>query len=281
VVTDANGDGVADQPAVAVPATVRLLAPGNAARTLTVAADGTFEARGLTPGEATVQLAGLPLGAAAVGDAEQNVRLIAGQVAEVEFLVRPAAVTAPSFASSAARVRGIELDAERVPPGSAPWVRVTVSGSPERVVVRTDATEVVLRHEADAWVGRIPVPDGATTGVLAFTVAAQSSDTDVTRKGQVLVDPQAPAFEPESPSAVRGGDSVELTVTVYDAATEVRFEPPFGDVRPASETAPGSWTATLLVPTGTPEGVYEVPFTIERGSRGTLTGRVRLRILAP
>lgn len=281
VVTDANGDGVADQPTVAVPATVRLLAPGLAARTLTVAADGTFEARGLTPGQATVQLAGLPLGAVAVGDAEHNVRLVAGKVAEVEFLVRPAALTAPSFSSSAPRVRRIELDADRVPPGTAPWVRVTVSGSAERVVVRTAATEAVLRHEADAWAGRIPVPDTAATGVLPFTVSVQSGDTEATRKGQVLVDPQAPAFQPESPPAVRGGERVGLTVAVYDAATEVRFEPPFGDVGPASETSPGSWTATLHVPTGTPEGVYEVPFTIERGDRGTWTGAVRLRVLAP
>lgn len=279
VLTDTNGDGVPDQPATPIAAAVRLQAAGLPSRVLSVAADGTFEARGLTPGDASVQLTGLPLGAVVVGDRAKHLLLTAGQVAEVEFLVRPAAVTAPSFSSSAMRVRRITVDPDRVPPGTAPWLRVTVSGSPERVVVRTSATEVALRHEGEAWVGRIPVPEDATAGVLPFTVAAQATDPEVTRRGQVLVDPQAPAFEPGSPPAVRGGDSVALTVTVYGAATGVHFDPPFGVVSAAAETEPGSWSATLRVPTGTAEGVYEVPFTIDRGERTSWSGTIRLRVL--
>lgn len=281
VLTDTDGDGVADDPPVPATGTVLLATSSGPERRIAVAANGAFEERGLAPGPVTLQLVGLPPGAAVIGTSRLELTLRPGEVASRTFLVRPALSTAPTFPVSSLRIRRIEPEIERVPPGSSPALRVSVQGDATSVVVVVDGQELPMAVQNDAWFARLPVPSDAPAGTFRFEVIARGGGEEASREARLIVDPAAPVFVVATPGATRAGTSVTLTLTVYEAASAVRFDPPFGPPTEARELEPGRWSAEVPVPAGTADAVYEFPATIERSDGTTLEATVRMRVLGP
>ncbi len=282
VLEDRDGDGRADDPPVGVRA--RLLVTDSQGLRRTVATDetGAFELRGLLPGAVVAALVEVPAGASVVGDDERTLRLAPGVPSEVTFLVRPAEVRVQAFTAQSLRVRSVALEADRVPPGAAPLLRVDAQGEPDTVtVVRADGTEYPLRREGDAWLGRVPVPLEQPAGVLAFTVVVRSGDSEATRRGQLIVDPAAAALLLTSDAPVRSGGALTVRLSAYVDAREVTLAHPFGDDVALGEDEPGRWSGVVTVPAGTPDAVYELAVDVDTADERTLTETLRFRVLDP
>ena len=282
VLEDRAGDGRGDEPAVGVLA--RLLVTDAEGMRRSVVSDdaGAFVVRGLLPGEVRVRLIDVPSGATIVGDDERGLVLAPGIPGEVEFLVRPAVVTVRSFTPQALRIRSVAPEVDRVPAGAAPLVRVEVQGEPEAVTLVTGAgAEVVLARDGDAWFGRVPVPLEQSAGVLDFTVTARTGEAEATRRGQVIVDASARAVQVVSDAPVRSGGVLTVSVSAYLEARGITLAQPFGDDVALAEGAPGRWSATVTVPAGTPDAVYELAIRVESVDGRSLVETLRFRVLAP
>ena len=165
---DADADGIADTPRRGAAARLLLIDAEGLYRSLNTDPQGTFSARGLLPGEVTLQLAQYPIGSVILGEATRKLTVQAGEVSEVTFLLQPARTRARSFGASSLRVRRVSPSAERVPPGAAPLVRVTVQGDAERVSVRTAAGSADLSLKGDVWFGYVDVPLDTPPRCLSF-----------------------------------------------------------------------------------------------------------------
>jgi len=281
VLEDRDGDGVADDPPRGVRARLVLTDAEGLRRVLSTDDDGRFVARGLIPGDVDVALVGLPLGAEVLGDVRRTVRVAAGGSAAVDYLVRPVAAQAQSFAPRALRIRSVVAEVDRVPPGSAPLLRVEVQGDPDAVEVETLGGRTALEFDGESWIGRVEVPSTAQAGVWAYTVVVRAVDAEATRRGQIVVDPAAEAFVVASDAPGRRGADLRVSVTVYFDAAEVRVRPPFGGELALVEVAPGRWAGSLPVPADAADGVVAAPVEVVATDGGTLTGELRFRVLVP
>jgi hypothetical protein len=230
VLEDRDGDGVASVPAAGAGGRLVVTDAGGLRRTVVTDAEGAFEVRGLIPGVVTVALVEVPGGATIVGDDTITLVLQAGVPAEARFLVRPPVVTVQAFTPLALRVRNVEPESERVPPGAAPLIRVGVQGAPETVaLLLPDGVEVALERDGDAWAARLPVPEAHAAGVFAFAVVARSPQGEATRRAQLIVDPRAPFLEITSDAPVRAGGVFGVHVRAFFEASRVTVVHPFGD----------------------------------------------------
>ncbi len=220
--------------------------------------DGTFRLRGLAPGNVVVRLVEVPLGAVVIGATEQTLVLADGELAAVEFVVEPVRARAQSFTERAVRIRSVTVERERVPPGSAPIVRVEVVGEPDVVEIRFGDATVALAFGADGWSGRLQLSPSLGDGPQRFTVVALTDGAEVTRRAQVEIAADAPALEVVTNAPVRQGATltVEVHAIVDLASLELRLDPD-GTVA-FRETSEGRWVASFVVPEDAAVGIREV-----------------------
>ena len=281
VLEDRDGDGIADEPGGGVAARLLLTDAEGLRRVLLTDADGGFSASGLVPGEAELLLLDVPTGATVVGEERRTVRLVAGEAAVVEFLVRPVAAVARSFAPQALRIRGVTLEAERVPQGAAPLVRVEVQGEAVAVVLESAAGRVPLVRLEGAWVGRVPVPADALDGLWPFTVFVRGEDAEVSRRGQLLVDAGAATVALANDGPVRPDGVLNVVLTAYLEAVAVVVSSPFGGDFPLHEVELGRWVGALPVPDDAADTVWEMEAAVTAADGRVLVSASRFRVLAP
>jgi hypothetical protein len=280
VLEDRDGDGVADAPARPVAARLRVIDGDGLGRIVVADAAGAFEVRGLPAGAARVEVFDLPLGASVVGDVARDLVLQPGSPEDLTILVRPVPAQVATFGGGALRVRSVASEAPRVPPGSAPLVRVEVAGAADGVVFEVGAERVPLERDGSGWIGRVPVPATAGAGVLPFLVVARSGDEVAERRAQVVVDPEAPLLDASGDGPVRAGAALRLDVVAYFAAASVAVDGPFGAIELA-EGAPGRWTGVLDVPADAPDAVAELAITAFARDGAVASVAYRFRVLAP
>lgn len=274
-------DGVPDDPARGVVARLLLTDAEGLRRTLLTDEEGAFEVRGLLPGPVELQLVELPLGASVVGDDRKVIELLPGVPAEVTFVVQPLVPRVLAFPAQALRIRSVEVEAERVPPGAAPLVRVELQGEADRVeVVTADAVHELVPVQG-IWSGRVAVPLHTPPGVYGFTVRARAADAEVTRRGQLVIDPTSTALELTSSAPVRPGEDLRVTATTYFQADAVTVRQPFGEDLVLVEEAPGRWATTLRVPAGAEDAVYTLNVRAVTADGRAYEGELRFRVLVP
>jgi hypothetical protein len=282
VLEDRDGDGVADEPAAGARGRLVVTDAEGLRRTVSTDAEGAFEVRGLVPGAVTVALVEVAGGATIVGDDATTLALEAGVPARALFLVQPAVVTVQSFTPQGLRIRSVEPESQRVPPGAAPFVRVGVQGGPDAVaLLLPDGMEVALERDGDAWTARLPVPEAHAAGVFAFTVVARGPQGEATRRAQLVVDLGAPLLEITSDAPVRAGGVLRVRLRAYFDARRVSLAHPFGDDVALVEDEPGRWRGVLAVPVGTADAVYELVLRVEGSDDRAFVEAHRFRVLAP
>lgn len=281
VLEDRDGDGLPDEPARGVAARLLLTDAEGLRRLVATDEAGSFLVRGLLPGPVELRLIELPLGATAVGEDSQTVRLLPGLPTQVAFLVQPAAARAQPFAPRALRIRSIEVGAERLPPGAAPLLRVVVQGEADSVqVVTKDATHQ-LTLEDGVWTGRVTVPSTAAPGVYGFTVLAHAGDAEASRRGQLIIDAAAPILELSSNAPVRPGETLQVAVVAHVAADTLSLSQPFGDAVALTEEAPGRWVGVLDIPEDAEDAVYTLGVRVVTTDGKVYAEELRFRVVAP
>ncbi len=281
VLLDSNGDGTPDDPLKPVLANLVVTASDGLSRALKVVEDGRFRSRGLPPGTAEVAITGLPPGAIVPGGAIRTVDLAAGEVTDLQLLVQPGDRQARLFASSSLRIRSIDLEANRVPAGSAPLLTVQVQGAPDRVELESQGEVTRLRAAGDAWTGRIAVPEGYSEAVMRFQVTAFDAEGSSTRRGQVIVDNAVPLVSLIGGAAGRPGHTLTVSVGIIQAARDVSVTAPWGATATARETEPGRWEATLAIPSHQTDGVVTLGMTASLPDGREVHEDLRARILPP
>jgi hypothetical protein len=276
---DRDGDDLADEPARGVVARVLVTDAEGLSRTAVSDAEGRFEIRALPPGTIRIEFFDLPQGASVVDGAKRSLDLTPGVAEGVEFVIRSAPTAVRSFGGSALRIRAVDLEVVRVPPGAAPVVRVEVVGEPHAVDVVTSAGAVDLVAIDGIWIGRVPVPSDAEAGVLPFTVRARSAAGDVERRGQFVVDLDAPIVVVTGDAPVRPGGVLLIEVTSYAVAVAVNASGPFGEVR-LLEGEPGRWSGELIVPHDASDAVVELDVRVVDGAGREFAETYRFRVLA-
>ena len=280
VLEDRDGDGIADEPARPITGRVRVIDADGLGRIVAVDAAGGFELRGLPAGTARVEVFDLPLGASVVGEGARLLVLEAGAPADLTIPVRPVPTQVTSFGGGALRVRTVVAEAARVPPGSAPIVRVQVAGAADGVVFEVGADRVLLVRDGTGWIGRVPVPASAGAGVLPFVVVARAGDEVAERRDQLIVDPDAPLLEASADAPVRAGERLRLNVVAYVAAVSVTADGPFGAIE-LLESDPGRWVGDLDVPADAPDAVAELTIAAVAIDGTVAATTFRFRVLAP
>jgi hypothetical protein len=281
VLEDSAGDGVPDDPARGVEGRLLLTDADGLRRSVSTDAEGRFEVRGLPLGTAELRLVEVPRGASVVGDERLELVLSAAQPAEAMFLVRPVQAVARSFAPQTLRLRSIEVERDRLPPGAAPIVQVRVQGEPQLVWLESPAGVVDLRPDAELWIGRLPLPADAAPGVYAFRALARDAENEVSRGAQVVVDPGAPLVELGAEGPVRAGGILSVRASAYRGALGATLRHPFGAEIVLAEVTPGRWVGAIAVPSGAEDAVYEALVTFTFGDGRRLVESVRFRVLAP
>jgi hypothetical protein len=257
IVSEPSGTDTAGATPRGVEARLEVVDAEGLRRFVSTGSDGRFQLRGLVPGPVTVRLVTVPVGATVIGEAERSLRLVEGEAAAVAFVVEPVRARARSFTERPLRIRAATVERDRVPPGSAPLVRVTVVGEADVVEVRLADASVALVREDDAWTGRVPLPTSLGDGPLSFTVAALVGETEVTRRVQVEIASDAPALEVVTNAPVSPGETltVEVHAVVDLVALELRVEPE-GSVA-LEEVSEGRWVAEFRVPDDAATGIRE------------------------
>lgn len=245
------------------------------------AADGRFVLSGLPTGETTVQLVTLPPEFRALGETSRTVVLVGGEVAELTFELERIPVVPRQFAEQL-RIRQVIAEVERVPPGAAPRIRVTLSEAAERVRLVSAEGEVTLSAQtAEVWEGRLPLPPDAALGLYPFTVIAERGAERAERRSQLLVDPSAPAYRIDITSPLRPGQALALTVQSYLPLAALEAEL-FGASWPlAGDDEGGRWQLSLTVPEDAADAVYQVVLRGRTRAGEPFEARASFRVLAP
>ena len=281
VLQDSDADGTPDDPPQGSAAQLTLLDADGLRRVVTAGQDGTFEIRGLVPGEVSVTLANVGLGTKIVGPNTNTFELSAGVVSETQFLVQPANRTGKSFTSSRLRIRSLTPEVDRVPAGTAPRVEVVVSGEAESVVLETPTQTVDLTFDGEAWVGRVPLPADAPAGVFSYTALARAGDSETSRRGQIVIDSAANATDYSVSSPVRPGTPFTVEVTTYFDAQSVTAESPLlGTITLESEDG-GSWTGSVAVPEDAADDTFTLTIRATRQDGVSYEEKATFRVLAP
>lgn len=279
VLEDANADGVADEPAKGVLALLVLTDSEGLKRTVRTAEDGTFLVRGLLPGEARLKLTQLTLGSKVVGQDTLELNLSAGQISEVSFLAQPAIATSQTFSESNLRIRRIQGEADKVPPGTAPLISVTVQGEAERVSLQSDTGSYELVLHDKTWQGRLPIPSSAALGVYAFTVVAQKGEGQTTKKGQVVLEAEAPALEVVASSPVKPGKEVRLELSTYFAIQSVDVQNDLGLAFESVASSDGKQTLAATIPTTAEDKIHTLKITVTSADGHTFIQETTFRVL--
>ena len=210
---DSDGDGTADLPARGAPGRVVLVEENGVVRDLEIAPDGRFVARGLRPGSVDLRIVGLSVGSAVLGPSERRLRVESGRNEVDAILVRPPSSVARTFGGDAPRIAGIAPQQERVPPGSAPIVTVTVLGEADEVLLEAGGRQRSMVRAGDVWRARAAVPDDAVAGVLPIAVTARNAAGERTRRGQIVIDPEVPLVRLDAVGPVEPGGVLEVRLT--------------------------------------------------------------------
>ena len=277
VLEDADADGIADTPQRGAAARLLLIDAEGLYRSLNTDPQGTFSARGLLPGEITLQLAQYPIGSVILGETTRKLTVQAGEVSEVTFLLQPARTRARSFGASSLRVRRVSPSAERVPPGAAPLVRVTVQGDADQVSAHTAAGSADLSLKGDVWLGYVDVPLDTPPGVFPFEVTAQRGDETASRRGQFVIDADIPLLEVTADGPVRAGESLNVSAIPLFEAAEVKVVSSLGNIELIEEE--GQYAAQFPIADETEDAVYELFFRAVREDGTVVEQTSRVRVL--
>jgi hypothetical protein len=260
VLLDTDGDGQPDDPSLGTEAQLMLEDSEGLRRVIKTNAEGRFLVRGLLPGTSVLKLTGLGLGSQIVGSAEQRLVLEAGQISEVLFVVQPPTLLSQDFGEVDLRIRRIKTEVDQSPPGTAPLVEVLLQGNPDQVLVQTPNDVLSLSPYDQVWQGRLPIAANTAAGVYPFTVIARQGQVEVSKKSQVIVNPDAPAFEIKLSSPVRPGQSLGLVLLSYFEATAFKTTNELNLVFDL-QGSNGKYQAEVIIPEGTSDKIY--PFSIE------------------
>jgi len=248
VLSDSNGDGVADVPERPVAARILVEDSSGRSQVVDTRPDGTFTARGLPKGTTRVVVIQTPPGSAVVGKAQRQLTLAAGGTSSVQFLVQPATARATTFGGGSLNIRDIRPEVDAAPPGSAPLVTITAAGRPQQVELDVGGLKVEAQRDPNGdWIARIPVPVGSA-GVLTFRVRAVRGEATVSRTSQLVVSSDVPLLSIGPIPPLRAGRTTTLTVHVLFAATSVAAQLGSEATVPLTETSPGRWTAQVTAP---------------------------------
>jgi len=288
---DSDGDGTSDVPSRGAPGRVILIERSGVVRDLDIASDGRFETRGVRPGSVELRIVGLPVGSSVVGPSERRLRVAPGPNEVDPFLVRPPASAARAFGGDAPRIAGIAPQEERVPPGSAPIVTVTVRGEADEVLLDAGGRQGAMRLVGDAWRARVVVPDDAVAGVLPITVTARNAAGARTRRGQIVIDPDVPLVRLDAFGPVEPGGVLEVRLSALspvaraEVASEAAADPERAVPLVATERQDGvlvgELSGELVIARDAPDAVYRVTVTGALGDDSPFTAEARFRVLAP
>lgn len=281
VLADDDADGVPDAPRRGLAATLRVRDADGRLRSVRSGEDGTFRTVGLPPGPTVVELLALPPGTVPTSPVERELVLRGGVVAELSFTGQPPAARARSFRSSRLRIRRVEPEIDRLPPGTAPLVSAEVQGEVDEMTLTGPGTRVAMTYDGRSWRARLPIPAGTEDGVVRFEVEARRGDEVATRRGQVVIDASLAAAEADPRGPVRPGETLEVRVTAYFAAAGVEVRTPFGPPTAARELEPGRWRAEVPVPVGAADAVHELSVAVLREDGAALVLEGRVRVLGP
>ncbi len=287
---DRDGDGTADVPARGAPGRVLLVEESGVVRDLEIAPDGRFETRGLRPGSVELRVVGLPVGSAVVGPSERRLRVAPGPNEVEPFLVRPLASVARTFGGDAPRIAGIAPQAERVPPGSAPIVTVTLLGEADEVVLEASGRQRRMRLVGDAWQARVGVPEDAVAGVLPITVTARNVAGERTRRGQIVIDPDVPLVRLDALGPVEPGGVLEVRLNALapvaraEVASAAAAAPeravPLAPTESEDGVIAGELAGELVIARDAPDGVYRVTVTGALDDGSPFTAEASFRVPA-
>lgn len=270
-----------EQPIQGVRARLSVQATDGLVRLVTTDDDGSFALRGLPPGPAEVSLLNLPTEYVGIGDGRIITELRSGTVSEVRFEVTRVQVMSQQFAGQRLRVRQVTPEVERVPPGAAPLIAVTLSGEADRVTLRTQESSVSLSLTEDGvWQGRLPLPTTAS-GIYPFTVIAEAADSEAERSGQLIIDADAPAYSAQLSSPVRPAGELTLRVQSYLPLEGIRAEV-FGEtLKLSGDNHSGSWQLSVRVPGDAEDAVYSLVLLGITENGETFEETLTFRVLVP
>lgn len=249
-------------------------------RLVTTDENGSFTLRGLPPGPAEVSLLNLPPEYSGVGDMQVTTTLTAGAVTEIAFQVERIQIMSQQFGGQRLRIRQVAPEVERVPPGAAPQITVTLSGEADRVTLMTPTGVVPLSRMDGVWQGRLPVTSAAS-GIYTFTVIAEAPGETAERSAQLIIDADAPAYSTRLSSPVRPGETLTLSLQSYMALQSIRAEV-FGEtLELTGDNRSGSWQLRLDIPASAEDAVYPLILKGLRDDGEFFEETLTFRVLVP
>ncbi|MGL4611361.1 MAG: hypothetical protein ACRCYY_17075 [Trueperaceae bacterium] len=283
ILEDANADGLADEPNKGVAAQLVLTDSEGLKRTVRSSDDGTFLVRSLLPGKARLKLTDLNLGSKVVGVDALELELKAGEVSKASFTVQPASANSQTFSSSDLRIRRVRVESDKVPAGTAPLVSVTVQGEAESMLLQgmSDTEALTLTFDGNAWTGRLPIPGTATPGVYSFTVFAEKDGKRSSKKGQVIIESEAPALTFEVSSPVAPSERVQLKLESYFAIADVIVNNDLGLTFETIKTSDNEHVLSAVIPKNTKDNVYTLSILVTSAEGQVFRQEATFRVLVP
>jgi hypothetical protein len=278
VLVDSDGDSVPDEPAVGVRARLALIEANGVIRSLETDGEGSFDARGVSPGPLELRLIEQPFGSSAIGPTTLRFDADAGELVEAVFLSRPAETLAQTFGAGL-RISGIDIAPRTAPPGAAPLLRISVRGNADRVVVEGPAGSVELTRTARLWIGRYPIPDDAAAGSIAVRIVAEGGGERSERQANLLIDPTTPHFEATAGSPAKPGGALTIEVDTFVATAAILARSPEAGAVALRELSPGRWAGELPIPSELTDGVYDLTVEVERTDGRRFERTLRYRVI--
>jgi hypothetical protein len=278
VLEDANTDGIADEPAKAIPAQLVLTDSEDLRRSVFSDGENGFLVRGLLPGPARLKVLNLPLGSTLVGPDVLELSLNAGEITEVTFLAVPPTTVSQTFTSSDLRIRRITPEVDRTPVNTAPLITVTIQGEAERVELQSETGTYKMSFDGETWQTRLPIPSNATD-IYAFTVVAYQGEGQTTKKSQIIVDATSPALEITTASPVKPNDVMSVDTLGYFAVKDIQIQSDLGLTFATTQNEQGHFISTATVPESAQDKVYTLMIVVTGENGQTFTKEETFRVL--
>jgi hypothetical protein len=278
VLEDANTDGIADEPAKAIPAQLVLTDSESLRRSVFSNETEGFLVRGLLPGAARLKVLNLPLGSTLVGPDVLELSLTAGEITEVTFLAVPPTTVSQTFTKSDLRIRRISTEVDRVPANTAPLVSVKIQGEADRVTLQSDAGTYEMTFDGEAWGARLPIPATATD-LYPFTVVAYQGEGQTDKKSQIIVDATSPATEVTVASPIKPGEIITVDTLAYFAVKDVSIGSDLGLTFETLQNEEGHFISTATIPANAEDKVYTLTVTVSGEEGQTFTREETFRVL--
>jgi hypothetical protein len=278
VLEDANADGIADEPARAVPAQLVLTDSEDLRRSVFSNETEGFLVRGLLPGPARLKVLNLPLGSTLVGSDTLELFLKEGEITEVTFLAVPPTTVSQTFTKSDLRIRRISTEVDRVPVNTAPLVSVKIQGEAERVVLQSETGTYEMTFDDEAWQARLPIPATATD-IYPFTVVAYQGEGQTDKKSQIIIDATSLWAEVTVASPVQPNGIITVDTLGYFAMKDVSIQSDLALTFETLQSEDGHFISTATLPSSAEDKVYTLTITVTSEDGHVFTREETFRVL--